>query len=134
MLIILHLYELKLLFLVLHKSLISVYSLAKFTHKREGKFFMPPGSMPCLLWLFHVNQLYINLGISSDHGSFLQKQCNKFDPSSDVIYSWHHHALSNKKFFLNSLLWSTVQIYWFVFHLVSLAKFRHTKEVNIFLG
>ena len=49
------------------------------------------------IWIFCVNQLFINFGIPSHHASFLLKQCNKFDASSDVNYSWHHHALSNKK-------------------------------------
>ena len=54
---------------------------------------------PCLPWIFRVNQLFINLGIPSDHASFLHKQCNKFDATSDVSYSYD--ALSNlkKKFF-----------------------------------
>ena len=52
---------------------------------------------------------------------------------SDIIYSWHHHALSNKNI-LKSWLLSTVQISWFVYHLVSLAKFTHTTEANILLG
>ena len=74
MLIILHLYELKLLFRVLHKFLSSVYSVAKFTHTEKGNL-MPrrrgeggvaaPGDMPCLLWIFPAT--LINLGIPSDH-------------------------------------------------------------------
>ena len=52
---------------------------------------------------------------------------------SDIIYSWHHHALSNKNI-LKSWLLSAVQISWFVYHLVSLAKFTHTTEANILLG
>ena len=34
--------------------------------------------------MFRVNQLFINLGIPSDHVSFLHKQCNKFDASPDI--------------------------------------------------
>ena len=33
------------------------------------------------------NELFINLGIPSDHASFLHKQCNSFDANSDGIYS-----------------------------------------------
>ena len=35
------------------------------------------GDMPCLVCF--VNELFINLGIPSDHTSFLHKQCNNFD-------------------------------------------------------
>ena len=52
---------------------------------------------------------------------------------TDVIYSWHHHALSNKNILKSGLL-STVQTFLFVYHLVSLAKFTHTTEANILLG
>ena len=90
-----------------------------------------PGDMPCLVCF--VNQLFINLGIPSDHASFLHKQCNSFDANSDGIYSWHHHALSNKNI-LKSWQLSNVHISWFVYHLVSLAKFTHTTEANILLG
>ena len=35
------------------------------------------GDMPCLVCF--VNELFINLGIPSDHVSFLHKQCNNVD-------------------------------------------------------
>ena len=36
-----------------------------------------PGDMACLVCF--VNELFINLGIPSDHVSFLHKQCNNVD-------------------------------------------------------
>ena len=36
-----------------------------------------PGDMPCFVCF--VNELFINLGIPSDHVSFLHKQCNNVD-------------------------------------------------------
>ena len=36
-----------------------------------------PGDMHCLVCF--VNELFINLGIPSDHASFLHKQCNNVD-------------------------------------------------------
>ena len=36
-----------------------------------------PGDMPCLVCF--VNELFINLGIPSDHVSFLYKHCNSVD-------------------------------------------------------
>ena len=107
-----------------------------FTHTKEWNsmptgVFAAPGDMAFPVCF--VNQLFINLGIPSDHASFLHKQCNSFDANSDGIYSWHHHALSNKNI-LKSWQLSNVHISWFVYHLVSLAKFTHTTEVNILLG
>ena len=39
--------------------------------------FAAPGDIPCLVCF--VNQLFINLGIPSDHVSFLHKLCNNVD-------------------------------------------------------
>ena len=36
-----------------------------------------PGDMACFVCF--VNQLFINLGIPSDHASFLHKKCNNVD-------------------------------------------------------
>ena len=62
--------------------------LQNFTHTKEGNS-MPrrrggggggvaaQGDMACLVCF--VNELFINLGIPSDHVSFLHKQCNNAD-------------------------------------------------------
>ena len=89
-----------------------------------------PGDMPCLVCF--VNQLFINLGIPSITCLFSTNSATML-MTSDVIYSWLHHALSNKNI-LKSWLLSTVQISWFVYHLVSLAKDTHSTEANILLG
>ena len=39
-----------------------------------GGVFAAPGDMGCLVCF--VNQLFINLGIPSDHASFLHKKCD----------------------------------------------------------
>ena len=69
--------------------------------RKIAQYFIPKCSLKTLssltISIFRVNQLLINFGIPSDHTSFRHKQCNKFDASSDLIYSWHHYALSDKK-------------------------------------
>ena len=116
-------------------SYFSVLGCKIYAHERRETVchrgvFATPGNMPCLVCF--VNQLFINLGIPSHHCLF-STNCATMLMPSDVIYSWHHHALSNKNI-LKSWLLSTVQISWFVYHLVSLTKFTHTTEANILLG
>ena len=86
--------------------------------------FAAPGNM---LWIFCVNQLFINLGIPSDHCLFstnsatnLMLVLTQFIP--DITMPLLIKKMKN---------FTAVHISWFVYHLVSLAKFTHTKEVNI---
>ena len=62
-------------------SYFSVLSCKIYTHERKGGGGGggggAPGDMACLVCV--VNELFINLGIPSDHVSFLHKQCNNVD-------------------------------------------------------
>ena len=85
----------------MHKSLISVYLVAPFFRKKEGSI-MQPGAV-CRTRLHALFAFILTSGssaliiyssilayhpITNKDMSFLYKQCNKFDASSDVIYSW----------------------------------------------
>ena len=70
-------------------SYFSVLGCKIYTHERREQYatggvggvggggVATPGDMPCLVCF--VNELFINLGIPSDHASFLHKQCNNVD-------------------------------------------------------
>ena len=94
------------------------------THKKKG-IVCPPPPPPHPVCLSILAYHLIT-------GLFSTNSVTMLMPS-DVIYSWHHHALSNKNILKRWLL-SAVHISWFVYHLIWLAKFTHTTEANILLG
>ena len=90
--------------------------------------FAPPGDMACLVCF--VNSLI--LAYHPITRLFSTNSATMLIPT-DVIYSWHHHALSKK----NILKIDCYLLYAFldlVYHLDSFAKFTHTTEANILLG
>ena len=110
-------------------------NLTVFSHTRKNGTVCQRGCLPhqatwLALFAFLINYSLI-LAYHLITSLFSTNSATVLMPS-DVIYSSHHHALSNKNI-LKSWPLSTVQISWFVYHLVSLAKFTHTTEANILL-